>query len=159
MKNILLALGLSGLLSPSLLMIGGQLRIAPGLRFKICVGVVLFIWCELHHFIFDWIWLEGMLCISAVFIIGFMFWSVLCWGYTLTMLLCLRAIENVKNLEQWEVQYAGPQGLIALSKNRAYVLIWMRFALVDERSITLTKLGHVSASVLQRVSRFLGVVS
>ncbi|MBP6917369.1 MAG: hypothetical protein KBB94_00440 [Legionellaceae bacterium] len=157
MRNILLALGLSGLLSPLLLILGGCLKIAPGPRFKICIGIVLLIWCQLCHFRFNCIWLEGILCISAVLLIGFMVWSVLCWGYTLSMLLCLQTIDRVENIDQWEIQYAGPQGLDALSLNRANVLVWLRFARVTENQVILTKLGLISASILQIVSRFFGV--
>ncbi|MBP9774377.1 MAG: hypothetical protein KBD30_00955 [Legionellaceae bacterium] len=86
-----------------------------------------------------------------------MVWSVLCWGYTLSMLLCLQTIDRVENIDQWEIQYAGPQGLDALSLNRANVLVWLRFARVTENQVILTKLGLISASILQIVSRFFGV--
>lgn len=158
MKNILVAIGLAGVLSPLFLMIGGFFRIAAGLRFKINMGAIYFIWCVLNHFRFDGVWLEGMLCISAVFIIGFMFWSVLCWGYTLSMLLCLQSTEIVQNLEQWELLYAGPLGLQALTQNRATILVWLRFAKADGNQVVLTKFGYICATVLRILSQFFGVV-
>ena len=157
MNNIGMAFALSGLLCPLFLGLGGMLNIAPGLRFKLSAALVIITWCVMHQFLFDWVCLAGLLCISAALLIAFMFWSVLCWGYTLSMLLCLEE-KNMQNLQQWERQYAGEQGLQTLSKNRINVLVGLRFASVVENNVILTKLGSVSAIGLRWVSRFFGII-
>lgn len=155
-KAIVFAMTLAILGSPILLFLGGKLNVEPGLRFKLVIGLIFGLWCGMNKFSFDWEWAAGAFCISAVLLIGFMFWSVLCWGYTISMLLCFQMCSEIESLQQWEIAYAGPSGIKELTLNRLKVLTRLRFAKV-EKHLSLTKLGHLNASIFKIICKIFGV--
>lgn len=161
--SIAMAIGLSIFLFPLLLFVGGKFKLAPSLRFKIAALLIFSIWCltnlilEQQGNVIGWRWFAGGLCISAVLLISFMFWSVLCWGYTLSMLLCLAENNSVKNQKQWECLYAGPEGIRKLSTNRTAVLIGLHFAFIEKNQLVLTKFGLFSAAIIQTGGYLFGI--
>lgn len=156
-KAILLSMTLAILGAPLLLFLGGKLNIEPGLRFKLVIGLILGLWWEMNKFSFNWEWIAGVFCISAVLLIGFMLWSVLCWGYTISMLLCLQRCDEIDSLQQWEIAYAGPTGVRELTLNRLKVLTGLGFAKV-EKNLSLTKLGHLNARIFKIICKIFGVI-
>lgn len=161
--SIIISLLLAIFIFPILLFIGGKLHIAPGLRFKIAALLVFLLWClvnlilEQQGIIMGWMWFAGGLIISSILIVSFMFWSVLCWGYTLSMLLCLANNNVVSNQKQWECLYAGPDGIRELSINRTNVLIRLRFAFIEKGHLVLTKFGIWSATIIQLGGSVFGI--
>jgi len=163
--SIATAMGLSIFLFPLLLFVSGKFKWVPGLRFKIASLLIYTIWClinlilEQQGNVIGWRWLAGGLCISAVLLVSFMFWSVLCWGYTLSMLLCLAENHSVDSQKHWEDLYAGPEGIRKLTTNRIGVLIALRFAFIEKGQLILTKFGELSAVIIQTGSSLFGIAS
>lgn len=161
--SIFLSLVLSGLGFPIFLIIGGRFNIPPGSRFKIAAMSIICIWCLICYLVpgenidREQVLICGMLCISSTFIFYFMLWSVFCWGYTLSMLLCLKNSNGV-NLAEWEKKYAGSLGLRTLSINRTSILIWFRLGTIKNDIVILTRAGSICASLFRILSRLCGVL-
>ncbi len=161
--NILIPIGLT-ILFPLLLWLGGRLMVAPGRRFKVTSIFILIVWTMICLILLNergstwaWSWLAGCLFISTSFLLSFMLWSVLCWGYTLSMLLCLAENTTVASQGEWEQLYAGPEGIECLSLNRAKVLVRLRFANIIDNNLILTNCGRFFAYILYYVRSLFGI--
>lgn len=149
---------------PLLLWIGGKLNVAPGIRFKLTGMLIIIMWtlaCLLMsnslYLNSMWCWLAGILFLSSVLMVSFMFWSVLCWGYTLSMLICLDKYKSINSLQHWENHYAGASGISKLTKDRSMVLVNLRFASMENDELVLTHYGRINAVLLRYVSQIFGI--
>ncbi len=159
--SILIPIILS-ILFPFLLWVGGKLQLTPRLRFKFFSLLILSIWTIIClHSLKDsgigWQWIAGVLVISSAVILFFLPWSVLCWGFTLSMLLRLAKSPKPLNQKQWAEAYAGALGTRGLSKNRATILLAFGFARLDKDDLVLTRRGRLSAGCLRLISYFFGI--
>jgi len=138
----------------------------PGERFKLFSLLILAFWCSFcliysgsnkGDIDWVWIWIAGDLYILSAILVGFMFWSVLCWGFTLSMLLCLEKRKNVESLQSWQVEYAGAIGIRGLSLDRASILISFGFSSIEGNYLVLSKRGRSWGRIIQIMSRFFGI--
>lgn len=141
--------------SPILLWILGKLPfyiIQVGLRFKIMSLLIFSTWIIvlLSGYIQVWYWIAGLLLIVAFLIFYFMIWSVLCWGYTIRMLLVLNDYHKPVDYQKWQKLHAEPDGIEGLTLNRVQVL--KKLGLIEQDSdqieisikgLYLAKLGHL----------------
>lgn len=131
---------------------------SPGLRFKCSCLLILLTWCGAKvvyfHVISAWNWMAGLLFILSFLIFGFMVWSVLCWGYTLCMLLSLEEHRSAPTSEEWQKLHAGPNGIRQLTLDRVQVLINFGLVMVKNDRITMTKKGEclsIFAKLLMKI--------
>ncbi len=119
--------------------------IQPGLRFKYVSVLILGIWCTAKGIFFDLIslgdWIAGLLWILSCLIFGFMVWSVLCWGYTLCMLLSLYEYNDAVDSDQWQKLHAGPHGTQHLTWDRINLLIKFRLATANDNRLVTSRMG------------------
>ena len=125
---------------------------APGRRFVVVWSMMVLIWaalCAARASVADVSadYASGLMIFGAAILISFMFWSVLCWGVTLNMLVYMGPFTRPVSRPDWERGYAGPGGLSTLVSNRAELLINLGLATQDaERSaIGLTVAGRLTA--------------
>ncbi len=70
-----------------------------------------------------WDALAALAILGAGVTLAFIPWSVIAWGFTMTMLLRLADSEASVDLQGWARRYAGPEGIRGLSRNRLAVLL------------------------------------
>ena len=135
--------------------------IQPGLRFKCASLLILGAWCVAKGIFFDLIslddWVAGFLWILSCLIFGFMVWSVLCWGYTLCMLLSLHEHNDSVDSDQWQKLHAGPQGTERLTWDRVHVLVKFRLAAVDGNRLVISRPGQYLAVFARLLMKIFGV--
>jgi len=133
----------------------------PGLRFKLSVLIVLLLWLGLKLMFvqnINWLyWLAGMFFILSFVIFGFILWSVLCWGYTLSMLLSLSDVDHPIDVEQWQTFHAGPNGVRQLTIDRAQVLVRLYLATLKDDQLALSKLSVPVVAMVRFCTKLFGV--
>lgn len=139
-------------------------KISPGLRFKLSVIILLIIWSFLSLFLYSktpefsiWQSAAGFLFILAVLLFAFMIWSVMCWGFTISMLLWLSKIGKAITLSEWIALYTNEDGIRGMTCNRAQILSWYRLGILNHDEVTLTARGHFLARLAQQICYYLGV--
>jgi len=119
--------------------------VQPGLRFKLCCLLILSMWGAAKIVysadIDGWHWTAGLLFILACLIFAFMVWSVLCWGYTLCMLLSLNEYNALADRDQWLKLHAGSHGTRRLTLDRVQVLVKFRLATFDGSQLVISRVG------------------
>lgn len=136
----------------------------PGMRFKVASVIVYVFWSiagvmlAQHDSNFSiWQWAAGFLLITAVLLFAFMLWSVLCWGYTISMLLCLAPNHQVNSIDEWMQLYTRSQGTRVLTENRVEVLTSLHLARLDNEEVVLTRIGFIVAECIKKIFFLLGV--
>ena len=136
--------------------------ISPGFRFKLVAIIVLFIWGFIKVIVGEQLsiafWVAGALFLLSVFIFAFMVWSVLCWGYTTSMLLCLSEANSPVDLMDWKILYAGRDGMQKLTSDRANVLIQYHLVRLDNNQLILSNRGAFVARAALFFAKLFGVV-
>ena len=139
-------------------------KIDLSMRFKLVAIFILLTWCLLglvlksKGYVFSyWDICSGALLIISVLIFLFMIWSVLCWGYTISMLLCLSQPKSVTNLHDWEKLYTNTDSLLTLTRNRSQVLVWLGLAKIDKDIVQLTSFGKLFSSMVNAIIRITGI--
>lgn len=133
----------------------------PGLRFKLSCLLILTLWCAakivFSNHIDLWYWSAGFLFIFACLIFGFMVWSVLCWGYTLCMLLSLQEHMKPVDSREWQKLHAGPQGTRQLTLDRIQVLVKLRLATFEDDQLMVSAMGLYLAIIAKFFMNLFGV--
>ena len=157
------AIGLSIAL-PLLLL--GYARIAAtggsGRRFRLgCVSIIAFyaVACVAlpgqRHF--DDV-LGGLLLLATAMMFVYILFSLLAWGFTLTLLTALVKAGRPLTLEQWAVAYMQGGDLGAFTHNRLKLLVGAGMVIVAEGKLALTTKGMAVARLVKfvRLSTGLG---
>lgn len=135
--------------------------VQPGLRFKLASLLILSMWCIAKmiytNYINWWYWIAGLLFILSCLIFAFMVWSVLCWGYTLCMLLSLREYNDLVDSDQWQKLHAGPHGTRQLTFDRVQVLVKLRLATFDGNQLVISRFGWYLAIIAKFFMNVFGV--
>jgi hypothetical protein len=133
--------------------------IPVSLRFKFSAAFILILWCLTALGLRSSLWDigAGVLLILAVLIFAFMIWSVLCWGYTISMLLCLSEARPIKNVYDWEKLYTKSDSILTLTENRSRVLVWLRLAKIHNNTVQLSQLGYRFSTMINTIIRFTGI--
>lgn len=138
----------------------GPWRIAaPGRRFKVVGAAVLSLWsvyCLMSEITASHV-VAGYLILFAALMFGFMVWSVLCWGFTVAMLLALDQGRQIGSVEDWGYLYAGPGGIHGITVDRFGVLERLRLADRSRDTIEMTPSGGTVAVLAILLSKLLGL--
>lgn len=111
----------------------GKVR-PPGRRFMIAAGLTGITWAGLMVVPAapdpaDVV--AGGLLVLTALLAGFTLWTLVAWGFTLSLLLTLARADRPQTLDQWVVGYTGGRPLTAFSQDRLGVLF--RLGLAEER--------------------------
>jgi hypothetical protein len=95
---------------------------------------------------------------AAAVIVCFILWSLLVWGFTISMLLALARAGGPTSIEAWAVLYAGGGGMAEIGENRAGLLLSARFAVRTPGGVyVLTREGRWAARALRMLRALFGV--
>ena len=129
----------------------------PGLRFKLASTIILLTWVAFCRTMDLWYWGAGLLFILACLLFAFMVWSVLCWGYTLCMLLSLDEHREPVDSDQWQKLHAGPHGTRQLTLDRVQVLVKLHLATFDGNQIVISRSGACLAVIARIFTNVFGI--
>jgi hypothetical protein len=91
-------------------------------------------------------YIAGAAIMLAATVLAFIAWSLIAWGFTLSMLLALAKAKRVARLDDWIRHYTGGADFRRLAADRAAVLLVARLAVMTgENGFRLTALGRVAA--------------
>ena len=142
-----------GVISPALRRPGVRYRVSVG-----CAGLLLLVWLVVLALArtpaaaIDYA-ADAAIMVSAT-IIAFVAWSLIAWGFTLSMLLALAHEKRFTGLDEWIRGYTGGADFRRLAADRASVLMASRFAVeVGGNAYRLTSFGRI-ASTLVGVGRW-----
>jgi hypothetical protein len=124
----------------------------PGLRYRVSVQAAWVVFLtSLVGFALAGIpigtidYIAGAAIMLSATVLAFIAWSLIAWGFTLSMLLALAKEKRVGGLEDWIRHYTGGADFRRLAADRAAVLLAARLAVVTgEDGYRLTTLGRVA---------------
>lgn len=127
------------------------LRIAsPGRRFKAAAAAALALWVAasavigaagLPTSIFDV--LSGAMILVGALMAGFIVWSLIAWGFTLSMLLAIARFDGAVTVDEWSALYARGKSMREICLDRVGVLL--AFGLAKKRGEEVIVSGRISA--------------
>lgn len=86
------------------------------------------------------------------------FWSLICWGFTLSLLQALKRLDRPAHVESWVREYAGSGGVDSLTRDRFSVL--QKLKLVDENEtskLNVTPRGKAIAAIAHVLRFYYGL--
>lgn len=86
-----------------------------------------------------------------------MIWSVLCWGYTVGMLLSLNEIDVQIESHEWQKLHTGHYGTGQLTTDRAQLLVKFHLATIAGEELVMTRVGIFVAKSTRYVANLFGV--
>jgi hypothetical protein len=156
---VTLALVACGLLPVFLLSLShGALWVrAPGRRFVLAAVLAWVAWAGtvtvVHPDAVEL--LSGALLLAAATLAGFTLWTLVAWGFTLSMLLALRRAGRPLTIEEWALAYTRGQPLGAFARDRLGVLLKLGLAELRGDEVVMTpvrgRLFAKAAGVLRKV--------
>jgi hypothetical protein len=95
----------------------------------------------------------GALLLATAILLWHVFWSLLAWGFTLTLLTALARVEQPLTLEQWISAYMQGGDLSGFAHNRLRLLIGSGLVASGDDRITVTPFGIITVRLV-RLIRF-----
>jgi hypothetical protein len=97
--------------------------------------------------------LSGILLLATAILLCHVFWSLLAWGFTVTLLTALARSPQPLTLQQWSSAYMQGGDFSGFAHNRLRLLIGTGMVISSDGRITLTPFGIITAG-LARLIRF-----
>ena len=136
----------------------GPLRVrAPGRRFVAAAAAVWAAWVAAMAAVRpDWVELvTGGLLLATATLAGFTLWTLVAWGFTVSMLLALARAGRPLTADEWVLAYTRGKPLAAFARDRLGVLLKFGLAEVRDGRVVMTpRRGRAFAKgavVLRRV--------
>lgn len=124
------------------------------LAWVVCIGITMvtgsiITWADL---------LAGsMILFTAIVAFGIL-WSLVCWGFTTSLLVALCAIDGAASRDQWFHVYGGGSSIAGFADDRLSILLGLGIAKTDGVSVTLSgKKGRVIAGIVFALRKFYGL--
>ena len=119
----------------------GPWRIAaPGRRFVVAAALTWAGWLGAMSFLAP-VWVDfvtGAFLIATATLAGFTLWTLVAWGFTLSMLLALSRAERPLSVEEWALAHTRGKPLAAFTRDRLGVLVAMGLAEVRGDRVLMT---------------------
>ena len=133
----------------------------PGSRFKLCAVAASSVWCMLQATT-DVSHLSDLIAGASVLMGGllaaFTVWSLIAWGFTTSLLLCLYNAEHPPTLDEWVNAYTEGRNVEGFARDRASVLLYLGVAQERGGGLRITRgRGHLVAAISTRLARVFGV--
>jgi hypothetical protein len=139
---IALSLVACALLPASLLALShGPLAVAaPGRRFVLAASLIWFSWLVAMAVVApDWIdVIAGGLLLATATLACFTLWTLIAWGFTISMLLALSRAGHSLTPDEWAFAYTRGQPLDAFARDRLGVLLKLGLAEIREGEVVMT---------------------
>jgi hypothetical protein len=136
----------------------GALRVAaPGRRFVLAAALAWVAWAGtvtvVHPDAVEL--LTGALLLAAATLAGFTLWTLVAWGFTLSMLLALRRAGRPLTVGEWALAYTRGKPLDAFARDRLGVLLKLGLAELRGGEVVMTpvrgRLFAKAAGVLRQL--------
>jgi hypothetical protein len=141
----------------------GPLRIAPPLsRFLVAASLSWACWLiTLAAVGPGWVdWVTGTLLVATATLAGFTLWTLIAWGFTLSMLLALERATHPLTIEAWTRAYTRGRPLDALARDRLGLLFRLGLAeMRGEKLLVLAQRGRWVARLTFGFRRVFGLSS
>ena len=101
---------------------------------------------------------SGALFLATAILFWYVIWSLLAWGFALTLLTALNSAGRALSSERWIAAYiGGPGDLTLFANNRLQLLLGAGMAKREEDNILVTPLGLAVARLVRLVRLILGI--
>jgi hypothetical protein len=97
--------------------------------------------------------LGGLLLLATAIMLSYVLWSLLAWGFTLTLLTSLAQASRPLTLEQWAAAYMQGGGLSTFAHNRLKLLLGSGMVVSSNGRIIATPKG-IAVARLTKFVRF-----
>jgi hypothetical protein len=159
---VALSLGAVALLPALLLAVShGPLKVAaPGRRFALAAGLTWVAWAGfMAGGAPDAVELvTGALLLAAATLAGFTLWTLVAWGFTLSMLLALRRAGRPLTADEWALAYTRGRPLDAFARDRLGVLLKLGLAELRGGEVVMTAgRGRALARVTTLLRKLFGL--
>lgn len=101
----------------------------------------------------------GVLLLTTAIVLCHVFWSLLAWPFTLTLLTAIAKVDHPLTLEQWISACMQGQSPSAFADNRLRLLFGAGMAVLAGDQIVVTQTGMVTARLVRFVRFATGVGS
>lgn len=139
----------------------GIVRIArPGQRFIVATALTWMIWSAAMFAAMPNLieLLTGVLLLATGTLIAFTLWTLIAWGFTLSMLLTLSQANRPLSAEEWALAYTRGQALEAFTRDRLGILIKLGLASIQGNDVVMTpRRGRLFARVVVSLRKLFGV--
>jgi len=164
--SVPVAISLAACFALPLVVVGlshGPWRIlAPGRRFAIAALLIWIAWmAALAPIGPGWVDLvTGALLLATATLAGFTLWTLIAWGFTLSMLLALERARRPLATEEWIRAYTRGWPLEALARDRLGLLVRLGVAEIEaNQQLVLVRRGRWLARVALSCRRVFGLSS
>ena len=131
----------------------GPWRIAaPGRRFVVAAALTWAAWLCVMSFLAP-VWVDfvtGALLIATATLAGFTLWTLIAWGFTLSMLLALSRAERPLSVEEWALAHTRRQAARGVRSRSARRAVAMGLAEVRGDRVVMTRLSRASLRASSR---------
>ena len=120
----------------------------------ICVGITMLLGGTI-----SWpdVLAGSMILFTAIVAFGIL-WSLVCWGFTTSLLAALCAIDGAANRDAWFHAYGGGSSIADFADDRLSILLGLGIAKTEGTSVMLSgKPAHVIATTVRALRRFYGL--
>lgn len=134
-------------------------------RFLVAISVCYVAWflgvCLLCALDYEFSWYDVLasaaIILTATVAWG-MLWSLVCWGFTTSLLAALSSLDRPANRERWFRAYGGGSSIADFSDNRLSILLAMGLARFEGSTVTLTgNVGKFMALLVLNLRKFYGI--
>lgn len=99
----------------------------------------------------------SMILFTAIVAFGIL-WSLICWGFTTSLLAALCSIDGAANRDAWFHAYGGGCSIEDFADDRLSILLGLGIAKTEGASVMLSgKQGRVIATTVLALRRFYGL--
>jgi hypothetical protein len=119
----------------------GPLRVrAPGKRFVLAAALTWLAWLAAMVAVRpDWVELAtGGLLLATATLAGFTLWTLVAWGFTVSILLALARADRPLAVDEWALAYTRGKPLAAFAQDRLGVLLKLGLAEVRDGEVAMT---------------------
>lgn len=159
---VALSLAACGALPVVLLVLShGLVKVTPpGRRFALAAAVVWAAWLAgvvvAHPPPVDLV--AGTLLLATATLAGFTLWTLVAWGFTVTMLTALDRAGRPLTVDEWAAAYTGGKPIDAFARNRLGVLLNLGLAELRGGEVVMTPgRGRLLAKVAGGLRRLFGL--
>jgi hypothetical protein len=133
---------------------------APGRRFVLATALTWLAWAVAALAVAPgWVeLLTGALLLATATLVGFTLWTLVAWGFTLSMLLALARAGRPLTVEAWALEYTRGKPLAAFARVRLGVLFALGLAEVRGGAVVMTpRRGRLFANAAAALRRLFGL--
>ena len=134
-------------------------------RFLAAIAVCFLAWafgaCLLSILGYQFSYYDVLTSVAIIFtatVAWGMLWSLVCWGFTTSLLAALSSLDGPASRERWFRAYGGGSSIADFSDNRLSILLALGLARVEGSTVILSrKTGKFMALLVLNLRKFYGI--